>query len=78
MKLVRYKLDPKHNMLHFQNLAAIAREVGLSTAMLCRVRQGTRTISEDMYNQIKKIVDRNTLTVGELLDKIGENKTLDK
>lgn len=78
MKLVRYKLDPKDNMLHFQNLAAIAREVGLSTAMLCRVRQGTRTISEDMYNQIKKIVDRNTLTVGELLDKIEENKTLDK
>ena len=78
MKLVRYKLDPKDNMLHYQNLAAIAREVGLSTAMLCRVRQGTRTISVDMYNQIKKIVDRNTLTVGELLDKIGENKTLDK
>jgi len=78
MKLVRYKLDPKDNILQYQNLAAIAREVGLSTAMLCRVRQGTRTISEDMYNQIKKIVDRNTLTVGELLDKIEENKTLDK
>ncbi len=56
MKLVRYKLDPKDNILQYQNLAAIAREVGLSTAMLCRVRQGTRTISEDMYQKIKEAI----------------------
>lgn len=60
MKLVRYKLDPKDNILQYQNLAAIAREVGLSTAMLCRVRQGTRTISEDVYNQIKTIVENSS------------------
>jgi len=78
MKYTRYKFEPEDNILQYKNLAAIAREVGCSTAMLCRVRQGTRTISEEMYQKIKKIVDRDTLTVGELLGKIEDNKTLDK
>lgn len=56
MKYTRYKLEAKDNILQYKNLAAIAREVGLSTAMLCRVRQGTRTISEEMYQKIKQAI----------------------
>lgn len=56
MKYTRYKFDEKDNILQYKNLAAIAREVGLSTAMLCRVRQGTRTISEEMYQKIKQAI----------------------
>lgn len=56
MKYTRYKLEPKDNILKYKNLAAIAREVGCSTAMLCRVRQGTRSISEDMYQRIKQAI----------------------
>lgn len=56
MKYTRYKLEPEDNLLQYKNLAAIAREVGCSTAMLCRVRQGTRTISEEMYQKIKQAI----------------------
>ncbi len=56
MKYTRYKFEPEDNILKYKNLAAIAREVGCSTAMLCRVRQGTRSISEDMYQKIKEAI----------------------
>ena len=55
--VTRYKLDEKDNILQYQNLAKIARELGCSTALLCRARKGTRSLSEEMYKQIKKIVD---------------------
>ncbi len=56
MKYTRYKFEPEDNILKYKNLAAIAREVGCSTAMLCRVRQGTRSISEEMYQKIKQAI----------------------
>lgn len=56
MKYTRYKFEPEDNILKYKNLAAIAREVGCSTAMLCRVRQGTRSISEEMYQKIKEAI----------------------
>lgn len=54
--ITRYKLDAKNNILQYQNLAKVAKEIGCSSALLCRARKGTRSLSEEVYQKIKKIV----------------------
>jgi len=51
---MKYRVVKEDNLLDYVNLTQLAKKVGCSPAMLCRVRKGERVMSERLYQKVKK------------------------